>query len=98
VSYIVTLVEPSASVKRSGNFLTSFVTAYYHHHHHHNNMALQPKPGSGSLFWGFVRLTFLQGWIVSPAPNPQPGGPGLRIYGLRRQGGPAVPPDTGDQF
>jgi hypothetical protein len=29
---------------------------------------------------GFVTITFLRGWIVSPAPNPQPGGRGLRIY------------------
>jgi hypothetical protein len=44
-----------------------------------------------SPFWVFVTITFLQGWIVSPAPNPQPGGPGLRIYDPRRQGGPAIP-------
>jgi hypothetical protein len=25
---------------------------------------------------GFVTIIFLRGWIVSPAPNPQPGGPG----------------------
>jgi hypothetical protein len=43
---------------------------------------------------GFVTVTFLQGWIVSPAPNPQPGGPGLHIYDPRRQGGPAIPPGT----
>jgi hypothetical protein len=43
---------------------------------------------------GFVTITFLQGCIVSPGPNPQPGGPGLRIYDPRRQGGPAIPPDT----
>jgi hypothetical protein len=43
-------------------------------------MALQPKSGPGLPFWGFVTLTFLQGWIVSPATNLQPGGPGLRIY------------------
>jgi hypothetical protein len=45
--------------------------------------------------WGFVTITFLQGWIVSPAPNPQPGGLGLRIYDPRRQGGSALPPRTG---
>jgi hypothetical protein len=43
-------------------------------------MALQPKTGPDVPFWGFVTINFLQGWIVSPAPNPQPGGPGLRIY------------------
>jgi hypothetical protein len=48
--------------------------------------------------WGFVTVTFLRGWIVSPAPNPQPGGPGLRIYDPRRQGGPAIPPGTGYPF
>jgi hypothetical protein len=55
-------------------------------------MALHPKSGRGLPLWGFVTITFLQGWIVSPAPNPQPGGPGLRIYDPRRQGGPAIPP------
>jgi hypothetical protein len=49
-------------------------------------------------FWGFLTITFLQGWIVSPAPNPQPGGPGLRIYDPRRQGGPDIPPGTGYPF
>jgi hypothetical protein len=29
---------------------------------------------------GFLTITFLRDWIVSPVPNPQPGGPGLRIY------------------
>jgi hypothetical protein len=43
-------------------------------------MALRPNLGPGLPGWGFVTITFLQGWIVSPAPNPQPGGPGLRIY------------------
>jgi hypothetical protein len=50
-------------------------------------MALQPNSGPvPTLFlhrgfcWGFVTITFLQGWIVSPAPNPKPGGPGIRIY------------------
>jgi hypothetical protein len=46
--------------------------------------------GHGLPFWGFM-TNFLQGWIVCPAPNPQPGGPGLRIYDPLRQGGPAIP-------
>jgi hypothetical protein len=50
------------------------------------------------LKMGFVIITFLRGWIVSPAPNPQPGGPGLRIYDPRRQCGPAIPPGTGYPF
>jgi hypothetical protein len=66
-----------------------------HHHHHHHHMALQPNSGPGRLFWVFVTITFLQGWIVSPAPNPQPGGPGLRIYDPWGQGDPAIPPGTG---
>jgi hypothetical protein len=61
-------------------------------------MALQHNTGPGLPFWGFVTITFLQGWIVSPAPNPQPGGPGLHIYDLWRQGGPAIPPGTGYPF
>jgi hypothetical protein len=61
-------------------------------------MALLPKSGPGLPFWGFVTVTFLRGWIVSPASNPQPGGPGLRVYDPRRQGGPAIPQDTGYPF
>jgi hypothetical protein len=30
--------------------------------------------------------------------NPQPGGPGLCIYVLQRQGGPVIPPGTGFPF
>jgi hypothetical protein len=66
--------------------------------HHHHYMAVQPNMGPGLPFCGFVTVTFLQGWIVSPAPNPQPGGPGLRIYDPQRQGGPAIPPGTGYPF
>jgi hypothetical protein len=51
---------------------------YYYHHHH---MPLQPKAGPGLPFWGLVVITFLRGWIVSPAPNPQPGGPVPVPYG-----------------
>jgi hypothetical protein len=44
-------------------------------------MAPQTKSGLGLPFWGFRnKIFFLRGWIVSPEPNPQPGGPGLRIY------------------
>jgi hypothetical protein len=61
-------------------------------------MALQPNSGPGLPCWGFLTITFLRGWIVSPAPNPQPRGPGLRIYDSQRQSGPAVPPGTGYHF
>jgi hypothetical protein len=61
-------------------------------------MALQPNSGPGLPLWGFVTNIFLQDWIVSPAPNPQPGGPGLHIYDPREQGVPAIPPGTGYPF
>jgi hypothetical protein len=61
-------------------------------------MALQPNMGPGLHFWGLVTITFLRAWIVSPAPNPQPGGPGLRTYDPRRQGGPAKPQAPGTHF
>jgi hypothetical protein len=61
-------------------------------------MALQPNSGPGLPCWDFLTVTFLRGWIFSPAPNPKPGGPGLRIYDTRGQGGPAIPPDTGYPF
>jgi hypothetical protein len=61
-------------------------------------MAVQPNSGPGLPLWAFVRITFLHVWIISPAPNPQPGGPRLRIFDPRRQGGPAIPPGTGTHF
>jgi hypothetical protein len=59
-------------------------------------MDLQPKLGPGLPFLGFLNNNFLRGWIVSPAPYPQPGG--LRIYDPRREGGPAIPPGPGYPF
>jgi hypothetical protein len=47
-------------------------------------MTLQPNSGPDLPLWVFITITFLRGWIVSSAPNPQPGGPGLRIYDPRR--------------
>jgi hypothetical protein len=38
-----------------------------------------PSRALASPFWGFLTITFLRGWIVSPAPNPQSGAPGLHI-------------------
>jgi hypothetical protein len=61
-------------------------------------MALQPNSGPGFPFWGFVTITYLQGWIVSPAPNPQPGGPGLHIYDPQRQGAQLYPQALGTHF
>jgi hypothetical protein len=43
-------------------------------------------------------MTFLWSWIVSPLPNPQPGGQGLCIYDPQRQGGPATPQALGTHF
>jgi hypothetical protein len=57
-----------------------------------------PFRALASPVWCFVTITFLPHWIVSPAPNPQPGGPGLRIYDPRTQSGPAIPPGTGYPF
>jgi hypothetical protein len=56
---------------------------------------ISPVWALASTLWGFLTVTFIRGWIVSPAPNPQPGGPGLRIYDPQGQGGPAIPPGTG---
>jgi hypothetical protein len=53
-----------------------------------------PSRALASPSWGFLTITFLRGWIVTPAPNPQPGGQGLRIYDPRRQSGSAIPPGT----
>jgi hypothetical protein len=70
-----------------------FLLRYVHHH-----MAVQPMSGPGLPLWGFLAIIFLRGWIVTPAPNPQPGGPRLRIYDSRRQGDPPIPPGTGYPF
>jgi hypothetical protein len=32
-------------------------------------MALQPNSGPSLPCWGFLTVTFLEGWVVSPAPN-----------------------------
>jgi hypothetical protein len=40
----------------------------------------------------FRNSSFLWCEVVSPTPNPQPGGPGPRMYDPQRQGGPAIPP------
>jgi hypothetical protein len=76
-------------------FVCNLLVLHVSHHHH---MALQPKSGPGLPLWGFLTITFLRGWIVSPEPNPHPGGPGLRVYGPRRQGGPAIPQALGTHF
>jgi hypothetical protein len=62
-----------------------------------SSWALQPRVGLG-LLWAFITNDFLQGGVVSPTPNTQPGGPGLRIYIPWRQDGPAIPPGTGYPF
>jgi hypothetical protein len=47
-----------------------------------------PPPQSPAEFLGgFSTIFFLRGRVVSPAPNPHPGGPGLCIYIPQRQGG-----------
>jgi hypothetical protein len=58
------------------------------------SLAPQPNLGLGLLhkIWlNFVeasqQFSFLQGRVVSPMPNPHPGGPGLCIYIPQRQGG-----------
>jgi hypothetical protein len=57
----------SQNFKYLGNTVSEYKKDHHHHHHH---MALQPNTGPGLPFWGFVTITFLQGCIVSPAPNP----------------------------
>jgi hypothetical protein len=45
---------------------------------------------------GLLTIYFLCGGVVSPTPNPQPGGSG--IYNPQRQGCPVIPPGTGYPF
>jgi hypothetical protein len=57
------------------------------------SLAPQPSIGLGLLkiqlnfLEASQQLSFLQGRVVSPTPNPHPGGPGLCIYIPQRQGG-----------
>jgi hypothetical protein len=59
-------------------------------------LSLAPQPSLGLGLLHKIRLnfseasqqfSFLQGRVVSPTPNPHPGGPGLCIYIPQRQGG-----------
>jgi hypothetical protein len=59
-------------------------------------LSLAPQPSLGLGLLHKIRLNFLEasqqfsflkGRIVSPTPNPHPGGPGLCIYIPQRQGG-----------
>jgi hypothetical protein len=54
----------------SSSFLGS--TAQLRPWHHPQNPA--------EFLGGFSTIFFLQGRVVSPTPNPHPGGPGLYIY------------------
>jgi hypothetical protein len=49
-------------------------SSYYHSttkgHHYHHHMALRPNSGPGLPLWGFVTITFLQGWMLVQRPTP----------------------------
>jgi hypothetical protein len=62
------------------------VTAFY-----------EPQPSLEVKAAGLDFLTtgFLQGGAVNPTPNPQPGGPGVRICDPPEKDDPDVPPGTG---
>jgi hypothetical protein len=46
-----------------------------------------PPQNPAGFLGGFSTIFFLQGRVVSPTPNPHPGGPGLCIYVPQTQGG-----------
>jgi hypothetical protein len=46
-----------------------------------------PPQNQAEFLGGFSTIFFLQVRVVSPTPNPHPGGPGLYIYIPQRQGG-----------
>jgi hypothetical protein len=46
-----------------------------------------PPQNPAEFLGGFSTIFFLQDRVVSPTPNPHPGGPGLYIYIPHRQGG-----------
>jgi hypothetical protein len=41
---------------------------------------------------GFLTVDFFRGGVVSPTPNPEPGGPSLHNYIPWKLGGPVIPP------
>jgi hypothetical protein len=45
-----------------------------------------PPQNLAEFLGGFSTIFFLQGRVVSPTPNPHPGGLGLCIYIPQRQG------------
>jgi hypothetical protein len=47
---------------------------------------------------GFLTMYFLWGGVVSPTPNPQPGGPSLCTYNPQRQGPQLYPQALGTHF
>jgi hypothetical protein len=72
-------------------------------------LSLWSNYGTSSLAWqpcmdhslstlDFLTTGFLRGGAVYPTPNPQPGGPGLRIREPRRQGDPAIPQALSTHF
>jgi hypothetical protein len=61
-----TVFTPCEILESSLRLVARKSSVIYSHHH----MALQPNTGLGLPFWGFVTIIFLQGWIVSPARNP----------------------------
>jgi hypothetical protein len=61
-------------------------------------MALQPNSGPGLPLWGFVTITFLQGWIVNQVPNPQPGGQGSVFMTPRDRVAQLYPQALGTHF
>jgi hypothetical protein len=64
------------------------------------SLAPQPSLGLGlhrirlNFLEASQQFSFLQGRVVSPTPNPHPGGPDLCIYIPQRQGGPVIPLGT----
>jgi hypothetical protein len=66
-------------------------------------LSLAPQPSLGLGLLQKMRLNFLEasqqfsflrGRVVSPTPNPHPGGPGLCIYIPQRQSGLVIPLGT----
>jgi hypothetical protein len=79
-------------------------------HHSIRKRLVLTSPTSGGRSVGIVRsrtqateFSFLvlipfKSKVISPAPNPQPGEPVLRIYIPQEQAGPVIPPGTGFPF
>jgi hypothetical protein len=86
-NHVASIRTTNTHILNSEVSLTIKQDLYYHHHH---RMALQPNLGPGFPFLGFRNNNLFTGLDCWSRAQPSTGGPGIRIYDPRRQGGRSV--------